>query len=387
MTNEIYQNIIALAEKARENRSQELTIQDKNRPSDWYKDEVVYMFYPDQFGIDETGKPATFKTLIGMLDYLNILGVTTIYILPFADSPMGDSGFDVKNPKNVRSDLGGLSEFNEFMIAARKKGFKIKADLILNHFSDKHEWFQEALKGDIEKLNYFIVKEEAPVAPAERKKLGFVSICAGDGFADIFKNLGVDEVIEGGQTMNPSTEDILNAVKKVNADNVIVFPNNKNIILAANQAAIIEEDKKVFVVETTAVPEGITAMINYNPDEEIEDIIEEMNEAKGMVKTCTTTFAVRDTVIDDKEITEGDILGMYNGAIAVIAKDKQEGTKELVKQAIDEDSEIISIYYGSDVTEEDAEEIGEFIEEEFPDCEVEIVRGGQPLYYYVISVE
>ena len=231
------------------------------------------------------------------------------------------------------------------------------------------------------------VKEEAPAAPAERKKLGFVSICAGDGFADIFKNLGVDEVIEGGQTMNPSTEDILNAVKKVNADNVIVFPNNKNIILAANQAAIIEEDKKVFVVETTAVPEGITAMINYNPDEEIEDIIEEMNEAKGMVKTCTTTFAVRDTVIDDKEITEGDILGMYNGAIAVIAKDKQEGTKELVKQAIDEDSEIISIYYGSDVTEEDAEEIGEFIEEEFPDCEVEIVRGGQPLYYYVISVE
>ncbi len=229
--------------------------------------------------------------------------------------------------------------------------------------------------------------KEVPVAPVEKKKLGFVSICAGDGFAEIFKNLGVDEVIEGGQTMNPSTEDILNAVSKVNAENVIVFPNNKNIILAANQAAIIEEEKNVFVIETTAVPEGISAMINYNPDEDIEDIIEDMNDAKGLVKTCTITYAVRNTTIDDCEITEGDILGMYNGKIEVIAKDKQEGTKELVKAAIDDDSEIISIYYGSDVTEEDAEEIAEFIEEEYPDCEVEINRGGQPLYYYVISVE
>lgn len=221
----------------------------------------------------------------------------------------------------------------------------------------------------------------------EHKRLGFVSICAGDGFAEIFRNLGVDEIIEGGQTMNPSTEDILNAIKKVDADNIIVFPNNKNIILAANQAAQLEEDKKVYVIETTAVPEGISAMINFNADDDIDTIIETMNEAKGYVKTCTTTYAVRDTVIDGKEITEGDILGMYNGTIAVIAKDKQEGTKELIKKAVDEDSEIVSIYYGSDVTEEDAEEIGSFIEEEFPDCEIEINRGGQPLYYYVISVE
>ena len=232
-------------------------------------------------------------------------------------------------------------------------------------------------------------KAETPAEPEkkEHKRLGFISICAGDGFAEIFKNLGVDEVIEGGQTMNPSTEDILNAVKKVDADNVIVFPNNKNIILAANQAAQLEEDKKVYVIETTAVPEGISAMINFSADDDIDTIIESMNEAKGFVKTCTTTYAVRDTVIDGRKIAEGDILGMYNGTIAVIAKDKQEGTKELIKKAVDEDSEIVSIYYGSDVTEEEADEIGSFIEEEFPDCEVEINRGGQPLYYYVISVE
>ena len=230
---------------------------------------------------------------------------------------------------------------------------------------------------------------EAPAEPEkkEHKRLGFISICAGDGFEEIFKNLGVDEVIEGGQTMNPSTEDILNAIKKVDADNVIVFPNNKNIILAANQAARLEENKKVYVIETTAVPEGISAMINFSAEDDIDTIIEAMDEAKGFVKTCTTTYAVRDTVINGREIAEGDILGMYNGTIAVIAKDKQEGTKELIKKAVDEDSEIVSVYYGSDVTEDEADEIGSFIEEEFPDCEVEINRGGQPLYYYVISVE
>lgn len=253
----------------------------------------------------------------------------------------------------------------------------LKIDNMRIQHTNKIDFKEEAAKASAPK------EEEA----AEPDRLGFVSVCAGDGFAEIFKHLGVNEVIEGGQTMNPSTEDILNAVSKVNAENVIVFPNNKNIILAANQAAILEENKNVFVIETTAVPEGIAAMINYNHSDEIEDIINEMNEAKSLVKTCTTTYAVRDTVIDDKEITEGDILGMYNGDIVVIAKDKQEGTKELIRAAVDEDSEIVSIYYGSDVTEDDAQEICDFIEEEYPDCEVEINRGGQPLYYYVISVE
>lgn len=158
----IYCNIERMIKKAKFERRPDLYEDDLKRDSDWYKDEVVYMFYPDQFGVDESGKPATFKTLINMLDYLKDLGVTTIYILPFADSPMGDSGFDVRNPKNVRADLGGMEEFGQFMAAARQKGFKIKADLILNHFSDQHEWFQQALKGDINKLHYFIAREDMP---------------------------------------------------------------------------------------------------------------------------------------------------------------------------------------------------------------------------------
>lgn len=158
----IYPKIVKIIEKVKSERNPELLEDDFNRASDWYKDEVVYMFYPDQFGVDGSGKPATFKTAIGMLDYLKDLGVTTIYVLPFADSPMNDSGFDVKDPKNVRADLGGMPEFKEFAHAARKKGFKLKADLILNHFSDQHEWFQQALKGDLEKLHYFIVREDMP---------------------------------------------------------------------------------------------------------------------------------------------------------------------------------------------------------------------------------
>ena len=171
----IYAQIETIIKKAKFQRSQNLYDEDIKRDSDWYKDEVVYMFYPDQFGVDETGKPATFKTLIGMLDYLKDLGVTTIYILPFADSPMGDSGFDVRDPQNVRQDLGGLAEFEEFMTAAKEKGFKIKADLILNHFSDQHEWFQQALKGDVNKLNYFVVKEKMPEYKQYKdEKLGYV---------------------------------------------------------------------------------------------------------------------------------------------------------------------------------------------------------------------
>lgn len=171
----IYNQVENIIKKSKSERDKNLITEDLNRKSDWYKDEVIYMFYPDQFGVDESGKPATFKTLIGMLDYLKDLGVTTIYILPFADSPLGDSGFDVKDPKNVREDLGGMKEFKEFITAARAKGLKIKADLILNHFSDQHEWFQQAMKGDIEKLHYFIVREDLPEYKQYKDdKLGYV---------------------------------------------------------------------------------------------------------------------------------------------------------------------------------------------------------------------
>ena len=172
---DIYSHIYMLAQKAKAERPDYLLKDDLERPSDWYKDEIIYMFYADQFGVKSTIRPNTFKDTIGMLDYLKDLGVTTIYILPFADSPMGDAGFDIRNPRNVRTDLGGLEEFKQFITAAREKGFKIKADLVLNHFSDQHEWFKQALKGDLDKLHYFVVKEEMPqFTKYKDDKLGWV---------------------------------------------------------------------------------------------------------------------------------------------------------------------------------------------------------------------
>ncbi len=231
------------------------------------------------------------------------------------------------------------------------------------------------------------VPEAAPVAEQPKKDVGFVSISAGEGLTNIFKNLGVDEVIEGGQTMNPSTEDILNAVDKINADHIFVLPNNKNIILAAEQAAKLSEEKKLHVIPSRSVPEGISAMFCFEHGADPDDMEAAMKDAIQMVNTATVTYAVRDTSIGDKEIKEGNILGMLNDQIEVVAEDVMEGTKELIKASVTEDSEVVGIYYGSDATEEDAAELAAFIEENYPDCEVEVQSGGQPLYYYIISIE
>ena len=228
---------------------------------------------------------------------------------------------------------------------------------------------------------------EAPVAEQPRKDVGFVSIYAGAGLTAIFKNLGVDEVIEGGQTMNPSTEDILNAVDKINADHIFVLPNNKNIILAAEQAAKLSEDKKLHVIPSRSVPEGISAMFCFEADADPDEMEAAMKDAIRLVDTATVTYAVRDTSIGDKEIKAGNILGMLNDQIEVVAEDVMEGTKELIKASIKDESEVVGIYYGADATEESAEELAAFIEENYPDCEVEVQSGGQPLYYYIISVE
>ena len=230
-------------------------------------------------------------------------------------------------------------------------------------------------------------KAEAPKAEQPKKDVGFVSISAGEGLTKIFKNLGVDEVIEGGQTMNPSTEDILNAVDKINAEHIFILPNNKNIILAAEQAAKLSEEKKLHVIPSRSVPEGISAMFCYEHDADPDEMEAAMKDAIQQVDTATVTYAVRDTSIGDKQIKEGNILGMLNDEIEVVAEDVMEGTKELLRNAITEESEVVSIYYGVDTAEEDAKELSAFIEEEFPDCEVEVQDGGQPLYYYIISIE
>ncbi|MBO5329363.1 MAG: DAK2 domain-containing protein [Anaerotignum sp.] len=232
-----------------------------------------------------------------------------------------------------------------------------------------------------------VAASAAPVAEQPKKDVGFVSISAGEGLTAIFKNLGVDEVIEGGQTMNPSTEDILNAVDKINADHIFVLPNNKNIILAAEQAAKLSEDKKLHVIPSKSVPQGISAMFCFEADADPDEMEAAMKDAIRLVDTATVTYAVRDTSIGDKEIREGNILGMLNDQIEVVAEDVMEGTKELIKASIKDESEVVGIYYGADATEESAEELAAFIEENYPDCEVEVQSGGQPLYYYIISVE
>lgn len=239
----------------------------------------------------------------------------------------------------------------------------------------------------IENVEKQLKGEEAPKEQEPPKEMGFISVSIGDGINEIFQGLGVDYIIEGGQTMNPSTEDMLNAIEKVNAKNIFILPNNKNIILAANQAASLVEDKKIIVIPTKTIPQGITALINYIPDSTPEENAERMSEELGTVKTGQVTYAVRDTVIDDKEIKQDDFMGIGDQGILSVGKELETTVLDMIEQLIDEDSAIVSIYYGEDAREDAANAIGEKITEAHPDVEVEVHYGGQPIYYYVISVE
>lgn len=221
----------------------------------------------------------------------------------------------------------------------------------------------------------------------EPKEMGFISVSIGEGINEIFSGLGVDYIIEGGQTMNPSTEDMLNAIEKVNAKNIFILPNNKNIILAANQAVSLVEDKNIFVIPTRTVPQGITALINYIPESSAEDNAKRMTEELDNVKTGQVTYAVRDTVIDDKQIRQGDYMGIGDKTILSVGADMEAVTKDMVAQMLDEESSIICIYYGAETDEEAANKLAEDIQEDNPDVEIEVHFGGQPIYYYVISVE
>ena len=225
-------------------------------------------------------------------------------------------------------------------------------------------------------------KKEEP-----RKEMGFISVSIGEGVGEIFKGLGVDYLIEGGQTMNPSTEDMLEAISQVNADHIFILPNNKNIILAANQAGSLTSDKHVIVIPTKTVPQGITAMVNYIPEETPGENELRMQEEIQNVKTGQVTYAVRDTKIDDKEIHLGDIMGIGDDGILAVGKEVQETALAMMEELVEADSEIISVYYGEEVSEEDAQALGEKIAKKYPNTEVEVHYGGQPIYYYVVSVE
>ena len=220
-----------------------------------------------------------------------------------------------------------------------------------------------------------------------KKQYGFIAVSMGDGLKEFFTELGVDYVIEGGQTMNPSTEDMLNAIEKVHAENIFIFPNNKNVILAANQAAGLCEDKNIIVLATANAPQGISAMIAFDSTMTLEDNKNNMLEAVSNVKSGQVTYAVRDTSIDGKAIHEGDIMGIGDKGLVSVGNDISDVTFDLIKDAVDEDSELISIYYGADVKKEDAEAFAARVEESFPDCDVQNYYGGQPIYYYIVSVE
>ena len=246
------------------------------------------------------------------------------------------------------------------------------------------EEHQERLIKDAEKL----AAQQAEAKKAEpRKEVGFIAVSIGEGMNEIFRELGADYIIEGGQTMNPSTEDMLNAIDQVNAEHIFILPNNKNIILAANQAQELTEDKDIIVVPSKTVPQGITAIINYMPDADAQTNLEAMIEGIGNVKTGQVTYAVRDTHIDDKEIHEGDIMGIGDSGILAVGQSVEETTKEMLAQLVDEDTELISLYYGQDVQEESAENFAQEIEDLYPDVDVDVHSGGQPIYYYVLSVE
>lgn len=261
---------------------------------------------------------------------------------------------------------------------------KIKID-------NMREEHQEKLIKDAEKVaaqqKEDAAEQEEAAEEQPKKDMGFISVSIGEGMNEIFRGLGADYIIEGGQTMNPSTEDMLNAIEHVNAEHIFILPNNKNIVMAANQAASLVEDKEIIVIPTKTIPQGITALVNFIPDHTAEENKENMLEEIALVKTGQVTYAVRDTEIDGKEIKQDDYMGIGDKSILSVGKDLKETTLEMVDAMVDEDSAIVSIYYGSDAEEAAAEALGLAIEEKYPDVEVEINNGGQPIYYYVISVE
>ena len=250
------------------------------------------------------------------------------------------------------------------------------------------EEHHEKLIRDAEKVAAQQVKSSEEQKKKEpRKPVGFIAVSIGEGMNEIFRELGVDYIIEGGQTMNPSTDDMLTAIDNVNADHIFILPNNKNIILAANQAQSLTKDKDILVIPTKTVPQGITAVISYMPEADVDTNMESMQEAIKNVKTGQVTYAVRDTHIDDKEIHEGDIMGIGDKGILSVGQSVEATAKEMLEHMVDEDSELISLYYGQDVLQEDAEKFAASVEELYPDVDIDLHSGGQPIYYYVISVE
>lgn len=318
----------------------------------------------------------------------------------------GDHEFTDEEVDSLRAWLGGVGD----SIVCFSDENIIKVHVHTNHPGEAFEkglsmGYLSKMKVDNMRLEHHEVliedasriaeeekKEAAPAAAQEKpaepaKEYGFISVSAGDGLTEIFRGIGVDYVIEGGQTMNPSTEDILNACDQVNAETIFVLPNNKNIILAANQAKDIIEDKTIIVVPTKTIPQGITAMISFSPDMNPEENLEAMKDASQCVRTGEITYAVRNTTIDGHAIEKDDIMALGDDGLLAVAKEKDQAVLEAVKAMVNDESEIITIYYGQDIPEEEAEALAARIRKAYPQVETELQYGGQPIYYYFLSVE
>ncbi|MDE7184245.1 MAG: DAK2 domain-containing protein [Lachnospiraceae bacterium] len=230
-------------------------------------------------------------------------------------------------------------------------------------------------------------EQNSATVPPAHKETGFIAVSIGEGMNEIFRSLGVDYIIEGGQTMNPSTEDMLNAIEKINADNIFIFPNNKNIILAANQAKQLTKDKNIIVIPTKTVPQGITAIINYVPDISVEENESVMTEEVQRVATGQVTYAVRDTMIDNQEIHQGDFMGIGDKGILAVGTDLQSVAFNMVQKMMSDEFELISIYYGDVITKDQAQKLADMVKTEYSGCDVELQFGGQPIYSYIISAE
>lgn len=371
-----------------------------------------------QAGVVDSGGQGLLEVLNGAYDAFLGKEIDDTFQMDFNTKPQNSSSYDVQAQMEIK--YGYCTEF----IILLSKNFNIKREMDFKeylesigdsivcvadddvvkvhvHTNDPGLAIQKGLKyGQLsnlkidnmrleheEKLFQMSEKESNNFIEEPQKAVGFLAVSVGSGLSEIFKSLGVDYIIEGGQTMNPSTADILDAVEKVNADNVFIFPNNKNIILAANQAAELVTDKNLYVIPTKTIPQGISAMINYVSDMTIDENEMTMMEEIKNVKTGQVTYAVRDTMIENKEIKQGDYMGIGDKGILSVGKDMAAIITEMVKEMVDESSELISIYFGSDVGEEDAERIHSILEKEYPSCDVELQYGGQPIYYYIISVE
>ncbi|MBS5883419.1 MAG: DAK2 domain-containing protein [Clostridium sp.] len=301
--------------------------------------------------------------------------------------PMGDSQVVVGYEDVIKVHIH-TNDPGAVLAKAVKLGelSKIKIDNMREEHREVLLSKEEYKEANVNDSNHFEGEAAIEEVEQEKKKYAFVAVAMGEGITNIFKDLGVDYVIEGGQTMNPSTQDIMECISKLNADHIFVLPNNKNIIMSANQAAEIS-DKDVKVIPTTTIPQGITCITMFNPEAEVEENVESLKEAMGMVKTGSITYAVRDTEMDGIEIKEGNMLGLIEGKIKKVGSSYCDVAEEVLSEMIDEESELITILYGADVTEAEAEKFAEKIEEKYEDLDVQCYRGAQPLYYFLMSVE